>query len=143
YCSQIFIHKGLWRVTPCLGVAIAVRECGLVSFSNRTHVRGTRKKRLLIGTTKKGSWLESTTSLSIECTARAGALSSLLGALFAAFGLFFHHGELDFALHVVNAVNDNANFVADGVCLLGSRADDLACILVVRVIIVGQGVKRH
>src|SRR6185437_8304240 len=101
-----------------------------------------RKKRLL-GNNEKGSWLERTTSLSIECTARAGALSSLLGALFAAFGLFFHHGELDFALHVVNAVNDNANFVADVVCLLGSRADDLACILVVRVIIVGQGVKRH
>jgi hypothetical protein len=50
--------------------------------------------------------------------ARAGALSSLLVALFAAFGLVLQHGELDFLLHVVNAVNDYANFVADGIGLL-------------------------
>ena len=60
---------------------------------------------------------ERTTS-SRECATGAGALSSLLVAFFAAFGLFFHYGELDFPLHVVNAVNDHANFVADGVGLL-------------------------
>lgn len=46
------------------------------------------------------------------------ALSALLVALPGPFGLVFHHGELDFLLHVVNAVNDHADFVADGVALL-------------------------
>jgi hypothetical protein len=38
--------------------------------------------------------------------------------LFSPLGLVFQHGKLDFLLHVVNAVNDHANFVADGVGLL-------------------------
>jgi len=76
-------------------------------------------KKRLPGNKEKGSWLERTTFLSIECVARAGALSSLLVALFRPLGLLlFHHRELDFPLHVVNAVNDDANFVADGVGLL-------------------------
>jgi hypothetical protein len=50
--------------------------------------------------------------------ARAGALSSLLMPLFGALGLVFQHGELDFPLHVVDAINDHANFVADGIRFL-------------------------
>ena len=52
---------------------------------------------------------------------------SFLGSL----GLVFHYGELNLPLHVVNAVNDDANFVANGVGLLGSRSDDLARVFVI------------
>ena len=78
-----------------------------------------------------------------ECAARAGALSAFLVPLFRPLWFVFQHGELDFALHVVNAVNDHADFVADGVRFLASGADDLASIFVVGVIVVGQGVERY
>lgn len=73
----------------------------------------------------------------------AGALSSLLVPLLCPPGFVFHYGELDFLLHVVNAINDHTSFVPDGVGLLRTGADDLAGIFVVRVIIVCQGVERH
>lgn len=42
----------------------------------------------------------------------------LFGTIVGPFGFVFHYGELDFLLHVVNAVNDHAHFVADGVSFL-------------------------
>lgn len=127
----------LFSIYPPVFFVALFRVVWLVSFSNRTHVRGThfalalcrirsrgrsrngcqRKKRLL-GTKKKAvGWKEQ--PISIEYAVRAGALSSLLVFLIGPLGfLFFHHRKLDFLLHVVDAINDNAHFVADGVGLL-------------------------
>jgi len=44
--------------------------------------------------------------------------SLLLVSLFGALGFVFHYSKLNLTLHVVNAVNDDANFVADGVGFL-------------------------
>jgi hypothetical protein len=42
-------------------------------------------------------------------------------------GFFFQSDrELDFSLHVVNAVYQHTDFISDGVSLLAARADDLA-----------------
>src|SRR5229473_4568344 len=62
----------------------------------------------------------------------------LLRSLVGALGFVFQHGELDFLLYVINAVNDHAHTVADGISLLAARADDLARVFVVGVNVVGE-----
>ena len=74
---------------------------------------------------------------SARLASRPANLAAFLVALLCALGLFFHHGELDFPLHVVDAVHYHAYFVADGIGLLAARADDLPRVFVVGVNVVG------
>src|SRR5580765_7674696 len=60
----------------------------------------------------------------------------LLWPFIRPLGLVFYHGKLDFALHVVNPVNQHTNFVADGIGLPAAAADDLPRVFMVRVVIV-------
>src|SRR3954462_5247941 len=56
---------------------------------------------------------------------------------------FFDDGELQFALHAVDAVKEDMHAVADRVCLLGALADDLARVLAEGVAVVGKSLQRH
>src|SRR5690242_18540590 len=110
-------HRPQRCVIPIILVPISRSPAGANATKGKSEM-GTQRSGL-IGNKEKGSWLERTTSLSIECAGQAGALSPLLLVpLVGALGFVFQHGELDLPLHVVNAVNDHANFVADGVGLL-------------------------
>src|SRR5215467_14005562 len=65
--------------------------------------------------------------------------SALLMPFFAASGFLLQHGELDFSLQVVDAVDHDAEAVADGVGFARARADDLAGVFVIGVVVVRQG----
>src|SRR5271155_743808 len=56
---------------------------------------------------------------------------------------FFQNSELDLFLHGIDAVNQHANSLSQVVSLARVPADDLARILVIRVVIVGERVQRH
>src|SRR2546423_8605242 len=57
--------------------------------------------------------------------------------------LFFHQGELDLVLHVVDAVHKHAHFLAEGVFASPPLARDLLGVLAVSVAVVRHRRERH
>src|SRR2546423_12780371 len=64
------------------------------------------------------------------------------GIAIRSFGLIFQYGELQLAFFRVDAVEDDAHFVADGKLATGALADDLADVLMISVLVARQRVDR-
>ena len=97
---------------------MGTKESGCLSHPEQRRKRDWEYKEAVIGTKEESSgWREDSFSFD-RVRGSGGALSSLLMPLFCPLGFVFHHGKLDFLLHMVNAVNDYTNFIADGVGLL-------------------------
>src|SRR4051812_28498437 len=78
-------------------------------------------------------------SAKTACCLLPRALVPLLGTA----GLGFDHGELQLALQAVDAVEQDAQPLADGVRLTRALADDLARVLAVSVAVIGERGERH
>src|SRR6266576_4360489 len=60
-----------------------------------------------------------------------------------ALRLFLQQRELDLLLHRIDAIHDHAYFLAQAISLMCTLADDLACILVIKITIIGERSQRH